>query len=70
MLSCVGVNYLIIIINEYLLFLHNHHPEGESMKVGFDGGIRFEFHGARVIPLSGNGGVPAYRDLDDALGLC
>ena len=40
------------------------------MKVGFDGSIRIEFHGARVIPLSGNGGLLAYRDLDEALGLC
>jgi hypothetical protein len=24
------------------------HLEGESMKVGFDGGIKLEFHGAKV----------------------
>ena len=36
------------------------------MKVGFDGGIKLEFHGAKV---SSNGGLLAYRDLDDALGL-
>ncbi|MFC1551636.1 transposase, partial [Candidatus Latescibacterota bacterium] len=36
------------------------------MKVGFDGGIRLEFHGAK---LSSNGGLLAYRDLDYALGL-
>jgi len=36
------------------------------MKVGFDGGIRLEFHGAK---LSSNGGLLAYRDLDHALGL-
>ncbi len=35
------------------------------MKVGFDGGIQPEFHGAKV---SSNGGLLAYRDLDDALG--
>jgi hypothetical protein len=23
--------------------------EGESMKVGFDGGIKLEFHGAKVL---------------------
>ena len=40
--------------------------EGESMKVGFDGGIKLEFHGAKVIS---NGGLIAYRDLDYALGL-
>ncbi|MFC1552397.1 transposase, partial [Candidatus Latescibacterota bacterium] len=36
------------------------------MKVGFDGGIKIEFHGAK---LSSNGGLLAYRDLDHALGL-
>jgi hypothetical protein len=36
------------------------------MKVGFDGGIRLEFHGAKV---SSNGGLLVYRDLDHALGL-
>ena len=36
------------------------------MKVGFDGSIKLEFHGAKV---SYNGGLLAYRDLDDALGL-
>ena len=36
------------------------------MKVGFDGCIKLEFHGAKV---SSNGGLLAYRDLDDALGL-
>jgi len=35
------------------------------MKVGFDGGIKLEFHGAKV---SSNGGFLAYRDLDHALG--
>ncbi|MBT4484710.1 MAG: hypothetical protein HOC71_13650 [Candidatus Latescibacteria bacterium] len=36
------------------------------MKVGFDGGIRLEFHGAKV---SSNDGILVYRDLDHALGL-
>ena len=36
------------------------------MNVGFDGGIKLEFHGAKV---SSNGGLLAYRDLDHALGL-
>ena len=40
------------------------HPEGESMKVGFDGSIKLKFHGTKV---TSNGGLPAYRDLDDAL---
>ncbi len=42
------------------------HPEGESMKIGFDGSIKLEFHVAKV---SSNGGLFAHRDLDDALGL-
>ncbi len=36
------------------------------MKVGFDGGIKLEFHGAKV---TSEGGLLAYRDLDHALGL-
>jgi len=36
------------------------------MKVGFDGGINIEFHGAKV---TSDGGLLAYRDLNDALGL-
>jgi len=40
------------------------HREGERMKVGFDGGIKLEFHGAKV---TSDGGLLAYRDLDDAL---
>ena len=36
------------------------------MKMGFYGGIKFEFHGAKV---TSDGGLFAYRDLDDALGL-
>ena len=46
--------------------MNNNHLEGESMKVGFDGGIRLEFHGAKV---TSDSGLLAYRDLDDALGL-
>ena len=34
------------------------------MKVGFDGGIKLEFHGAKV---TSNEGLLAYRDRDDAL---
>ena len=47
-----------------LLQTYSGHPEGESMKVGFEG-IKIVFH-ARV---SSNGGLLAYRDLDPALGL-
>ena len=36
------------------------------MKLGFDGGIKLEFHGPKV--TYGSGLLP-YRDLDDALGL-
>ena len=36
------------------------------MKVGFDGGIKLEFHGAKV---TSDGGLLSFRDLDDALGL-
>ena len=49
-----------------LLQTYSGHPKGENMKVGFDGSIKLEFHGAN---LSSNGGLLAYRDLDHALGL-
>ena len=49
-----------------LLQTYSGHPEGESMKVGFDGGIKLEFHGAK---LSSNSGLLTYRDLYHALGL-
>ena len=41
-------------------------PKGESLKVGFDGILRFEFHGAKV---TSDAGLLTYRDLDEALGL-
>ena len=69
MLSYVVINCYITINNDCLWLMNNNHPEGAIMKVGFDGSIKLEFHGAKVIPLSGNGGLLAYRDLEDALGL-
>ena len=42
------------------------HLKGEALNVGFDRGIKLEFHGAKV---TSDGGLLAHRDLDDALGL-
>ena len=41
-------------------------PKGEGLKVGFDGSLRLEFHGAKV---TSDSGLLAYRDLDEALVL-
>ena len=38
----------------------------DALKVGFDGSVRLEFHGATV---SSDGGLLAYRDVDGALAL-
>ena len=46
------------------------HPSGESgtgdLRVDFDRRVRLEFRGAE---LSSDGGLLAFRELDDALGL-
>jgi len=47
-----------------LLQTYSGHQEGESIKIGFDGGIKLEFHGAKVIS---DGSLLAYRDIDNAL---
>ena len=43
--SYVAINCYITINNGCLWLMNNNHQEGESMKVGFDGGIKLEFHG-------------------------
>ena len=45
----------------YELYNMNH-LKGEALNVGFDRGIKLEFHAS-------DGGLLAHRDLDDALGL-
>ncbi len=42
------------------------HTMGERLNIRFNGKIKLEFHGAR---LTSDGGLLAYRELDEALGL-
>jgi hypothetical protein len=42
------------------------HAKGERLNIRFNGKIKLEFHGAR---LTSDGGLLAYRELDEALGL-
>jgi len=60
------IKYYITINNTHLRQTNIAHPECESMKVGFNEGIKLEFHGAKV---TSDGGLLAYRNFDDALGL-
>ena len=64
MLSYVIINCYITINNDCLWSMKNNHQEGENMKVGFDRSIKLEFHGAEV---TSDGGLLAYRDLEDVL---
>ena len=42
------------------------YPEGESMRMSFEGGIKLEFH---YLKVTSDSGLFAYREPDDALGL-
>jgi len=42
------------------------HAKGERFNIRFNRKIKLEFHGAR---LTSDGGLLAYRELDEALGL-
>ena len=46
-------------INTHLQYINIVYPEGESMKICFDGSIKLEFHGSKV---TSDGGFLAYCD--------
>ena len=59
MLVKYAITYYYLTINNLLLPTLFDHPEGESMKVGFDGGINLGFHSAKV---TFDSGFLTYRD--------
>jgi len=53
-----AIKCYVTINNTHLRHKNFFHPEGESIRVGFDGGIKLEFHCAKV---TSNWGLHAYR---------
>ena len=64
MLSYVVINCYITINNDCLWLMNNNHREGESTKVGFNGGIKLEFRGDAALTyeyLESNGFLYSIR---------
>ena len=59
MLSQINITYYISINNDSSKYKKLYPPEGESMKVGFDGCIMLEFHGTKVISNGGHFAAPS-----------